>query len=39
MQTWKQTAAEILSLGPVVPVIVINDINDAVPLAKALASP
>lgn len=36
MKHWKKSAQEILSLGPVVPVIVINDIKDAVPLAKAL---
>lgn len=36
MKKWKRSAEEILSLGPVVPVIVIDDINDAVPLAKAL---
>ncbi|SQI36402.1 KHG/KDPG aldolase [Leminorella richardii] len=38
MKTWKKTAEEILSIGPVVPVIVINDIKDAVPLAKALVA-
>lgn len=38
MKTFKKTAEEILSIGPVVPVIVINDIKDAVPLAKALVA-
>lgn len=36
MKNWKRSAEEVLSLGPVVPVIVIEDIKDAVPLAKAL---
>lgn len=36
MKNWKRSAEDILSLGPVVPVIVIEDIKDAVPLAKAL---
>lgn len=36
MKNWKRSAEEILSLGPVVPVIVIEKIEDAVPLAKAL---
>ena len=36
MKNWKKSAEAVLSLGPVVPVIVIEDINDAVPLAKAL---
>lgn len=38
MKTWKKTAEQILTLGPVVPVIVINDIKDAAPLAKALVA-
>ncbi|VFS56624.1 KHG/KDPG aldolase [Leminorella grimontii] len=38
MKSWKKTAEQILTLGPVVPVIVINDIKDAVPLAKALVA-
>lgn len=38
MKNWKRTAEDVLSLSPVVPVIVINDINDAVPLAKALVA-
>lgn len=38
MKNWKRSAEEILSLGPVVPVIVIEDIKDAVPLARALIS-
>ncbi|QIQ21112.1 bifunctional 4-hydroxy-2-oxoglutarate aldolase/2-dehydro-3-deoxy-phosphogluconate aldolase [Zophobihabitans entericus] len=36
MKNWKRSAEEVLSLGPVVPVIVIEKIEDAVPLAKAL---
>ncbi|WP_392566248.1 bifunctional 4-hydroxy-2-oxoglutarate aldolase/2-dehydro-3-deoxy-phosphogluconate aldolase [Utexia brackfieldae] len=36
MKNWKKSAEEILSLGPVIPVIVIENIDDAVPLAKAL---
>ena len=36
MKSWKKTAEEILTLGPVVPVIVIERLEDAVPLAKAL---
>lgn len=36
MKNWKRSAEEVLSLGPVVPVIVIENINDAIPLAKAL---
>ncbi|OCG22198.1 keto-deoxy-phosphogluconate aldolase [Gilliamella sp. wkB108] len=36
MKNWKRSAEEVLSLGSVVPVIVIEDIKDAVPLAKAL---
>lgn len=38
MKNWKRSAEEVLSLGPVVPVIVIEDIKDAVPLAKALVA-
>lgn len=36
MKHWKKSAEEILTTSPVVPVIVINDVKDAVPLAKAL---
>lgn len=36
MKNWKTSAENILSTGPVVPVIVINELKDAVPLAKAL---
>ena len=36
MKKWKRSAEEILTMGPVVPVIVIERIEDAVPLAKAL---
>jgi 2-dehydro-3-deoxyphosphogluconate aldolase/(4S)-4-hydroxy-2-oxoglutarate aldolase len=34
--TWKVQAKRVLNEGPVMPVIVIQDINDAIPLAKAL---
>ncbi|GMM69336.1 bifunctional 4-hydroxy-2-oxoglutarate aldolase/2-dehydro-3-deoxy-phosphogluconate aldolase [Alteromonas sp. MTD1] len=33
---WKYTPEEIFAAGPVVPVLVINDVEKAVPLAKAL---
>ena len=33
---WKMTSEEIFNLGPVVPVLVIKDVEHAVPLAKAL---
>lgn len=36
MKNWKRSAEDILTIGPVVPVIVIERIEDAVPLAKAL---
>lgn len=36
MKNWKRSAEEILTMGPVVPVIVIDRLEDAVPLAKAL---
>ncbi|MDE9590728.1 keto-deoxy-phosphogluconate aldolase, partial [Xenorhabdus bovienii] len=36
MNNWKTTAEHILAAGPVVPVIVVNEIEHAVPLAKAL---
>eukprot|EP00919_Chromeraceae_sp_WS-2016_P048747 GHVR01115377.1.p1 GENE.GHVR01115377.1~~GHVR01115377.1.p1 ORF type:complete len:214 (-),score=36.48 GHVR01115377.1:492-1133(-) len=35
-KNWKITAEEIFSQGPVVPVLVIKDVEHAVPLAKAL---
>lgn len=38
MKNWKRSAEDILSLSPVVPVIVIENINDAVPLANALVA-
>lgn len=36
MKNWKTTAEQILTTGPVVPVIVINKLEHAVPMAKAL---
>jgi len=36
MKNWKVSAEQILTSGPVVPVIVINELEHAVPLAKAL---
>ena len=36
MKNWKKSAEEILTMGPVVPVIEIQRLEDAVPLAKAL---
>ena len=33
---WKYSPADIFAAGPVVPVLVINDVEKAVPLAKAL---
>jgi len=36
MRKWKMNPAEILTMGPVVPVIVIEKLSHAVPLAKAL---
>ncbi|WP_218354886.1 bifunctional 4-hydroxy-2-oxoglutarate aldolase/2-dehydro-3-deoxy-phosphogluconate aldolase [Alteromonas lipotrueiana] len=33
---WKLSPAEVFAAGPVVPVLVINDVEKAVPLAKAL---
>ncbi|MEX0447328.1 bifunctional 4-hydroxy-2-oxoglutarate aldolase/2-dehydro-3-deoxy-phosphogluconate aldolase [Xenorhabdus sp. SGI246] len=38
MNNWKTSAESILTDGPVVPVIVINEIEHAVPLAKALVA-
>jgi 2-dehydro-3-deoxyphosphogluconate aldolase/(4S)-4-hydroxy-2-oxoglutarate aldolase len=35
-KNWKMTSEEIFSAGPVVPVLVIKDVEHAVPLAKAL---
>lgn len=36
MNNWKMTAESVLKQGPVVPVIVIKKLEQAVPLAKAL---
>ncbi len=38
MNKWKTSAEQILTAGPVVPVIVINKLEHAVPLAKALVA-
>ncbi|MDU6412616.1 MAG: bifunctional 4-hydroxy-2-oxoglutarate aldolase/2-dehydro-3-deoxy-phosphogluconate aldolase [Yersiniaceae bacterium] len=38
MKNWKVSAEQILTSGPVVPVIVINELEHAVPLAKALVT-
>ncbi|WLS78656.1 bifunctional 4-hydroxy-2-oxoglutarate aldolase/2-dehydro-3-deoxy-phosphogluconate aldolase [Erwinia pyri] len=38
MNNWKTSAEQILTSGPVVPVIVINKLEYAVPLAKALVA-
>ncbi|MRT05803.1 bifunctional 4-hydroxy-2-oxoglutarate aldolase/2-dehydro-3-deoxy-phosphogluconate aldolase [Ewingella americana] len=38
MKNWKTSAEQILTSGPVVPVIVINKLVHAVPLAKALVA-
>lgn len=38
MKNWKTSAEQILTSGPVVPVIVINKLQHAVPLAKALVA-
>ena len=38
MKNWKTSAEAILTAGPVVPVIVINKLEQAVPLAKALVA-
>lgn len=38
MNHWKISAEQILTSGPVVPVIVINQLEQAVPLAKALVA-
>lgn len=36
MKNWKTSAEAILTTGPVVPVIVVNKLEHAVPMAKAL---
>lgn len=38
MKNWKRSAQDVLSLSPVIPVIVIQKLEDAVPLAKALVA-
>ncbi|WAT01978.1 bifunctional 4-hydroxy-2-oxoglutarate aldolase/2-dehydro-3-deoxy-phosphogluconate aldolase [Rouxiella chamberiensis] len=38
MKNWKTSAEQILTSGPVVPVIVINKLEHAVPMAKALVA-
>lgn len=38
MKNWKTSAEQILTTGPVVPVIVINKLEHAVPMAKALVA-
>ncbi|PLV61655.1 bifunctional 4-hydroxy-2-oxoglutarate aldolase/2-dehydro-3-deoxy-phosphogluconate aldolase [Erwinia sp. B116] len=38
MSNWKISARQILETGPVVPVIVVNDVAHAVPMAKALVA-
>lgn len=38
MKSWKTSAEQIMTAGPVVPVIVINKLEQAVPLAKALVA-
>ncbi|PXW40640.1 bifunctional 4-hydroxy-2-oxoglutarate aldolase/2-dehydro-3-deoxy-phosphogluconate aldolase [Dickeya zeae] len=38
MKNWKTSAEQILTAGPVVPVIVINKLEHAVPMAKALVA-
>lgn len=38
MKNWKTSAEQIMTAGPVVPVIVINKLEHAVPLAKALVA-
>jgi len=35
-RNWKMSALDVFNIGPVVPVIVINNLDHAVPLAKAL---
>jgi 2-dehydro-3-deoxyphosphogluconate aldolase/(4S)-4-hydroxy-2-oxoglutarate aldolase len=38
MKNWKMSAEQILKTGPVVPVIVVNKLEHAVPMAKALVA-
>ncbi len=38
MKNWKTSAESILTTGPVVPVIVVNKLEHAVPMAKALVA-
>lgn len=38
MNHWNTSAESVLKSGPVVPVIVINHIDEAVPVAKALVA-
>lgn len=38
MKNWKMSAEQILTTGPVVPVIVVNKLEHAVPMAKALVA-
>ena len=38
MKNWKISAEQVLSTGPVVPVIVVNQPEHAVPMAKALVA-
>lgn len=38
MRNWKTSAEQILTVGPVVPVIVVNKLEHAVPMAKALVA-
>ncbi|MGL9751093.1 MAG: bifunctional 4-hydroxy-2-oxoglutarate aldolase/2-dehydro-3-deoxy-phosphogluconate aldolase [Symbiopectobacterium sp.] len=38
MKNWKTSAEQILTMGPVVPVIVVNKLEHAVPMAKALVA-
>ena len=38
MKNWKTTAEQIMTTGPVVPVIVVNKLEHAVPMAKALVA-
>lgn len=38
MKNWKTSAEQILTAGPVVPVIVVNKLEHAVPMAKALVA-
>ena len=38
MKNWKTSAEAILTTGPVVPVIVVNKLEHAVPMAKALVA-